>query len=175
MTSGSTQTSIDLGQFLALAINTLRNYFFDVPRAKSRRLFKEVAAGDVVTIATLTQGKDKNTAIKLKLALDHSQFKGHLTFHLFQQVLGAMLRNTANTVQRKDDLRIFTSDETGEVVVFHPGLIEDKGNLNVLTLGIVPGKGSAVIKLQFLDSDQFRKDNPGVKGEEALPADPDEE
>lgn len=159
-----------MGQFLVISVNTLRNYFFDVPRAKSRRLYKEIAAGDQVTIATLTRDSDKNASIKLKLTLDQSQFRGHLTFHLFQQVLGAMLRHVAGCVQRKEDLNIFTSDETGEVLVFRPGLIEDKGQLNVLALGIAPIKGGALIRLQFLDPDQFRRDHPGAEAEQAAPA-----
>ncbi|MCK9564063.1 MAG: hypothetical protein M0R02_15225 [Bacteroidales bacterium] len=170
MTNAAPSATIDMGQFLAISINTLRNYFFDVPRAKSRRLYKEIAAGDQVTIATLTRNSDKNTSIKLKLALDHTQFKGHLTFHLFQQVLGAMLRHVAGCVQRKENLNIFTSDETGEILVFRPGLIEDKGQLNVLALGIAPIKGGALIRLQFLDPDQFRRDNPEARGEQAKPA-----
>ncbi|MCK9469943.1 MAG: hypothetical protein M0Q49_11055 [Porticoccaceae bacterium] len=170
MTNTAPSATIDMGQFLAISINTLRNYFFDVPRAKSRRLYKEIAAGDQVTIATLTRNNDKSTGIKLKLALDHTEFKGHLTFHLFQQVLGAMLRHVANYVQRKEDLNIFTSEETGEILVFRPGLIEDKGQLNVLVLGIAPTKGGALIKLQFLDPEQFRRDNPDARGEQAKPA-----
>ena len=170
MTNTASRATIDMSQFLVISINTLRNYFFDVPRAKSRRLYKEIAAGDIVTIATLSRSSDKNTNVKLKLALDHSQFQGHLTFHLFQQVLGAMLRHVAGYVQRKEDLNIFTSEETGEVLVFRPGLIEDKGQLNVLALGIAPLKGGALIKLQFLDPDQFRRDNPEARGEQAEPA-----
>lgn len=166
MTSTAPTATIDMRQFLTISVNTLRNYFFDVPRAKSRRLYKEIAAGDQVTIASLTRNSDKSTSIKLKLALDHTQFKGHLTFHLFQQVLGAMLRHIALCVQRKESLNIFTSEETGEVLVFRPGLIEDKGQLNVLALGIAPLKGGAIIKLQFLDPDQFRRDNPEARGEE---------
>lgn len=162
MTSSNTKPRIDMAQFLTLSVNTLHNYFFEVPRDKSRKLYKEIAAGDAVGIATLTLGNNKEQAIKLKLGLDQSEFKGHLTFHLFQSALGMMLRNIANKIQRKEDLNIFTSDETGEILIHLPGLVEDRGHLNVLVMGIAPSKSGALIKLQFLDSDQFRKDNPGA-------------
>lgn len=165
MTTSTTKPRIDMAQFLTLSVNTLHNYFFNVPKEKSRRLYKEIAAGESVGIATLTVGDNKESGskengIKLKLCLDQSEFKGHLTFHLFQGALGMMLRNIADKIQRKADLNIFTSSETGEILIHLPGLVEDRGHLNVLVMGIAPSKTGALIKLQFLDSDQFRKDNP---------------
>lgn len=165
MTTSTTKPRIDMAQFLTLSVNTLHNYFFNVPKEKSRRLYKEIAAGESVGIATLTVGDTKESGskengIKLKLCLDQSEFKGHLTFHLFQGALGMMLRNIADKIQRKADLNIFTSNETGEILIHLPGLVEDRGHLNVLVMGIAPSKTGALIKLQFLDSDQFRKDNP---------------
>lgn len=170
MTTSTTKPRIDMAQFLALSVNTLHNYFFNVPKEKSRRLYKEIAAGESVGIATLTVGDNKEpgskepgskeNGIKLKLCLDQSEFKGHLTFHLFQGALGMMLRNIADKIQRKADLNIFTSSETGEILIHLPGLVEDRGHLNVLVMGIAPSKTGALIKLQFLDSDQFRKENP---------------
>lgn len=165
MTTSTTKPRIDMGQFLTLSVNTLHNYFFEVPKDKSRRLYKEIAAGDAVGIATLTVGNNKEpgskeNGIKLKLCLDQSEYKGHLTFHLFQGALGMMLRNIADKIQRKADLNIFTSEATGEILIHLPGLVEDRGHLNVLVMGIAPSKTGALIKLQFLDSDQFRKDNP---------------
>ncbi|MFA5494797.1 MAG: hypothetical protein WC247_08460 [Porticoccaceae bacterium] len=165
MTNTAVKPRIDMGQFLTLSVNTLHRYFFQAPREKSRRLFKEIAAGDAVGVATLTVGEDKAQAIKLKLSLDRSEYKGHLTFHLFQRALDLMLRNIADRLQRKEDLNIFTSEQTGEILIHLPGLVEDRGNLNVLVMGIAPSKTGALIKLLFLDSDQFRKDNPDAQGE----------
>lgn len=174
MTNPATKPRIDMGQFLTISVNTLHNYFFKVPREKSRRLFKEIAAGDSVGVATLTLNEDKSKSIKLKLALDHSEYRGHLTFHLFQRVLEQMLRNIADRLQRKADLNIFTSEQTGEILIHLPGLIEDRGHLNVLVMGIAPSKSGALIKLQFLDAEQFRKDNPEARGE-AVDSEPDED
>src|SRR5690606_18127637 len=107
MTNTAAKPRIDMGQILTISVNTLVNYFFKVPREKSRRLFKEIAAGDAVGVATLTLNEDKTKSIKLKLALDHSEYKGHLTFHLFRRALELMLRNIADRLQRRADLNIF--------------------------------------------------------------------
>jgi len=159
MTTSTTKPRIDMAQFLTLSVNTLHNYFFNVPKEKSRRLYKEIAAGESVGIATLTVGDTKESGskepgnkepgskengIKLKLCLDQSEFKGHLTFHLFQGALGMMLRNIADKIQRKADLNIFTSSETGEILIHLPGLVEDRGHLNVLVMGIAPSKTGAL-------------------------------
>ncbi len=94
----------------------------------------------------------------INLSLDHSEYRGRLTFHLFRMALDMMVKNIAGRIQRKEDLNIFTSEETGEVLFHLPGLVDDRGRLNVLVMGIVPGKRNATVKLQFLDPEQFKKE-----------------
>jgi len=54
--------------------------------------------------------------------------------------------------ERVDDLvTVYYSQETGEVIVHLPGLIQDRDNVNVMVVGIAPARNSATIKLQFLD------------------------
>ncbi|MFA5632865.1 MAG: hypothetical protein WC997_15275 [Porticoccaceae bacterium] len=158
--SSATQPVIAVDQLLTLALNALDNYFFRSHKEKARKLYKEIAAGDAVEIATLTFKEAGQGQVKLKLALDHSQYKGHITFHMFKLALQQTLRNIAGKLSKKQDLNLFTSEETAEVIVHLPGIIRDRDNINVMVLGIHPQRNVALIKLQFLDSDQFRKDSP---------------
>lgn len=168
MSDNKPKTQISMEQFLTISVNMLHNYFFKSHKEKARRLYKEIARGDKVNVGNLTVGDDKANPVKLMLSLDHSEFKGHLTFHLFQQVLGAMLRGIASRLEKREELRFFTAKETGEVIVYVPGLIRQEDTLNMLVLGLQPGKQGAMIRLQFLDTDQFRKEaeaaaEPGVE------------
>lgn len=155
---------IGVDQLLTLALNGLDNYFFRANKEKARKMYKEIADGETVDFVSLTFKDADKTKVKLKLALDHSEFEGHLTFHLFKIALQQMLRNIANKLANKQDLNIFTSEETREFIVHIPGIIQDREKINVLVLGIAPAKQSAVIKLQFLDAEQFKKQpDPGVE------------
>jgi hypothetical protein len=158
MTAAPKQPTINIDQLLTLSLNALDHYFFKSHKEKARKLYKEIAAGDAVEFASLTFNDAKIPPIKVKLCLDHQEYKGHLTFHMFKSALQLMMRNIAGRLQKKKDLNIFTSKETGEVIVHLPGVIQDRENINVLVLGIAPSRQTALIKLQFLDSDQFKKE-----------------
>ena len=160
---------LDMSQFLTVAVNALDSYFFRAPKEKARRLYKDIAEGDAVGVATLSFGENKEQTVRLKLSLDQSEFRGHLTFHLFQQALDMLLKNLAGRIQNKQDLNIFTSEETSEILVHIPGLVEDGGNVNVLVLGLAPVRGGALIKLQFLDPEQFKKQVPAPETGSAAP------
>jgi hypothetical protein len=155
---------IGVDQLLTLALNGLDTYFFRANKEKARKMYKEIADGEIVDFVSLTFKDADKTKVKLKLSLDHREFDGHLTFHLFKIALQQMLRNIANKLAKKEDLNIFTSEETREFIVHIPGVIQDREKINVLVLGIAPARQSAVIKLQFLDADQFKKQpDPGVE------------
>jgi len=151
---------IAIDQLLTLGLNALDSYFFRAHKEKARKLYKEIAAGEVVEIATLTFKDSEQSQVKVKLALDHSQYQGHLTFHMFKLALQQTLRNIAAKLGRKEDLNLFSSPETTEVLVHLPGIIRDRNTLNVMVLGIHPQRNVALVKLQFLDPDQFRKEVP---------------
>lgn len=154
------QVVVPIDQLLVQSIRALDNYFFRAQKEKARKLYKEIAAGGVVEIATLNFKDAAQPPLKLRLALDHSQYKGHITFHMFKLALQQMLKNIASKLNNRKDLNIFTSKDTGEVLIHLPGIIRDRDNVNVMILGLEPVKQTAIVRLQFLDSDQFRKDNP---------------
>ncbi|GIX30835.1 MAG: hypothetical protein KatS3mg124_1307 [Porticoccaceae bacterium] len=148
---------IRIEHLLALAVQGLDQALLRAPKARARRLYKELREGRTVDFGTLTASDRRFPPVRLKLALDHSQFVGFLTLPLFRQALADLLRGLATRLSRREEIRLFEAEGGGEVIAFVPGLVGDGHHLNVLVLGIVPGPSQAVLKLQFLDPDQFRR------------------
>ena len=159
------QPVLAIDQLLTMALSALDNYFFKSHKDKARKLYKQIAAGEVVEIASLTFREGQRPPVKIKLALDHSEYRGHITFHMFKLALQQTLANIAGKLNRRQDLNLFTSEESREVLVHLPGLIQDRDNVNVMVLGIVPARNSATVRLQFLDPEQFRKGEGENSGE----------
>lgn len=157
MTAQNIQTNIKIDQLLTMSLNGLDGLFFKAHKEKAKKLYKELSDGKVVDFGSLSFKDPNIVPIKMKLALDYSEFRGHLTFHLFRAVLQQTLVNLARKLEKKGNLNIFSSDNKQEIIVLTPGLIQHGGIVNVMAVGINAQPQSAVIKLQFLDPDQFRK------------------
>lgn len=160
---------ISVQRFLALSVNMLDSYFFRANKEKARKLFKEIEAGREVRVASLGLGDDRENKILIYLRLDHSEFQGHLTFHLFRIALSRMLKDLGERLRQKDDVRMYSAENTGDLMFFIPGIVEDRDKVNFLVPVLARGEGSMMrIKLQFLNPDQFKKqstnaDQPGPR------------
>jgi thioredoxin-related protein len=163
----SRQLTLNIDQLLTLTLNGLDQYFFKAHKEKARKLYKELADGTTTEFVSITFKGAEEKPVKLKLRLDASEYRGHLTFHMFKLALEQMMKNIAGKLRAKKDLNIFNSAETGEILVHLPGVIQDREHINVLVLGIAPSKSAAVIKLQFLDSEQFKKQDDDKAAEAA--------
>jgi hypothetical protein len=163
------KATIGVDQLLNLAVGALDNYFFRNHKEKARKLYKDIAAGNVVDFISLNFKDATREPVKFKLALDYSEYKGHLTFHTFKLALEQMLKNIAGRLRNRQDLNIFSSKETGEMLFHLPGIVQDRDSINVLVMGLVPAKKIATIKLQFLDPEQFKKQTPAEAAEDISP------
>ena len=159
------EVSIKIDQLVAMAMRGLDGLFFKEHKDKAKKLYKEIADGRVVSIATLSFDKDQLEPLKLKLALDSSEFVGHLTFHQFKNALQMTLRHIAHKIEKKQDLNIFSADNSDEIVLLTPGIIQQAETVNIMVMGILPAFKSATIKLQFLDPEQFRKPDAAATAE----------
>jgi len=174
------EVKLNIEQLLTMALQGLDHLFFKVHKEKAKKLYKEISDGRSVAFGSLNFENEKLPPLKLKLALDQSEFVGHLTFHLFKTALQQTLRQLARKLEKKQDLNILNAAESQEVVIFTPGIIQHDDKINVMVVGIAPAHQSATIKLQFLDPEQFKK-NDGVDQTEgeAKPAaaenDPDQQ
>lgn len=155
--------SLGIDQLLTLALNGLDQYFFKAHKEKARKLYKEIADGSTTEFVSITFKGQEDKPVKFKLKLDHSEYKGHLTFHMFKLALQQMMKNIAAKLKAKQQLNVMTS-ETGEILVNLPGVIQDRDKINILVIGVEPGKSTAIFKLQFLDADQFKKEPSNDEG-----------
>ena len=83
---------IENERLLTLAGNLLNSYFIQANKELGKKRFKEIDDGKAVRLGSL-EGGDGKMQVNLKLSLDASEFRGHLTFHLFVQALTSMLKN----------------------------------------------------------------------------------
>ena len=157
MADNTIQTQINIDQLLTMSLQGLDGLFFKAHKDKAKKLYKEIYDGKSVNFGSLTFKDNKLPPLKLKLALDRSEFVGHLTFHIFKFALQQTLRHLAQKLEKKADLNIFTGDDSDEIIVLTPGLVQQDEIVNVLVVGITPAHQAAVIKLQFLDPEQFKK------------------
>ena len=155
------EVTINIDQLIAMAMQGLDGLFFKAHKDKAKKLYKEISDGKVVDFATLTFKDDRLEPLKLKLALDQTEFVGHLTFHLFKNALQLTLRHIAQKMEKKQDLNIFNADNSDEIILLTPGVIQHDDKVNIMVVGILPAFKAATVKLQFLDPEQFKKQEQG--------------
>lgn len=165
MATKDVKTQIGIDQLLTLSLQGLDGLFFKAHKEKAKKLYKEIHEGRVVNFGSLNFKDNQLLPIKLKLSLDYSQFVGHLTFHVFKVALQQTLRHVAQKLEKHADLNIFTADASDEIVVLTPGIIQQGDIVNVMAIGITPSSQAAIVKLQFLDPEQFKK--PVAQAEQA--------
>ena len=150
---------------MSLAANILQSAFLGKNRPVAKKQFKKIAAGEKLPVGKLGP-KDSKETIDLYLSLNDEAFRGTLTFHLFCQVLTSMLQGVAKQLQAKKEIRTFTNAQTGNVIFFIPGFVEENGRLNMLVSSLRKTAGKATLELLFLDPEQFRRAETGKAAEQ---------
>ena len=144
------QVELQSAGLLTVIHNNLGSLFLEAEKTDAKLLFKSIASGDVVPfVKVATRGSGE---IICDLTLDHSCFIGKLNFGSFRRALAMHLSRVAEKLQNKEDLNIYTNEESGDMLFNIPGLIEDDGVVNILTTGIRQQRaGVLTIQLMFLD------------------------
>jgi len=148
--------TIEPRQFAALAVNALHAAFINASRAQAKRHFARVQGGAVLDLGTLSaQGGGEVT---VRVTLDHSEYRGRFGFTVFRGALEQLLRRLAEKVRFKEDVNLYTSQETGAMLFNVPSVVRGEGETNVFMLGMDrPESGSVTLRLQFLDPRQFQR------------------
>ncbi len=153
--------NIDSRKLFNLGANLLIAGFINQSPDNAKKLFKELKQGASVSSGELT-GANNGIKIPIKLELDRSEYRGQFNFPNFERSLKAMLQKFQTEV-RKDkelkDLRTLTNESTGGIVFNLPTGIEADGHLNVLMLGIEPQPDFLIVRLMFINPDQFSSAN----------------
>ena len=154
-----TGINIDARRLFNLGANLLVAAFVNQKPDDAKKLFKELKQGASIRSGELS-GEKSGVKIPVKLELDRSEYKGQFNYPNFELSLKAMLQKFQTEV-RKDkelkDLRTLTNDATGGIVFNLPTGVEIDGNINVMMLCMEPHQDSLIVRLMFVDSDQFQK------------------
>jgi len=90
--------------------------------------------------------------VSCNLELDHTQFVGQLDFDQFCSALALHMQQVAARLEDKEELGVFTSEDSNDIIFYLPGVIEDGGTMNVLVTGVEQRvDGELTVRLMFLD------------------------
>jgi hypothetical protein len=142
-------------QFFTGALNVLHAGFMAPSRVQAKRHFARVQGGAVLDLAQVQL--EDGSELLFRVALDHGEFRGKLGFTVFRKALAQLLGKLSQLLRFKEPLNIYTSEETGALLLYLPAVLDDGGQLNVMMLGVdKPDEGFVTLRLQFLDPEQFR-------------------
>ena len=154
--SDTQNVSMEPHRVVTAAVNLLHVAFIKASRAQAKRHFARVQGGGVLDLAKLRL--EDRSELLFRVALDHGQYRGRLSFTAFRHALPQLLGRLAERVRMKGELNIYNSEETGALLFNVPAIITAHGTSNVLMLGMdKPEAGVAVLRLQFLDPTQFEQ------------------
>ncbi len=159
--------SIPRDKFLLMAVNLLARAFIQAPRTDAKRVYREMAEGRPIQLATVEM-EDKSTA-RFDLSLDHGEFRGKLNYGAFRASLATLLGNiTAKLQEEGTEVSVFTAGEDPNNMIFGVNAVTiEEEQPNVLVLGADTGMrgNSVMLKLMYLDPEQFEG---GAQGESEL-------
>ena len=141
---------LDARELLSLVHNALNKTFFQVSRTQAKQQFQAIANGDLVPLMKLEL--HSGDTFNCLLGLDFSEFVGNINFSIFREAVASHLYRISQALRKGEQVNLFKSDTSSEVIFHHPGIIENDGQFNVLVSGIEQKEADTVcIKLLFLN------------------------
>ena len=152
--------NIDVRKLFNLGANMIVAGFFKQKPEDAKKLFKALKQGESVRGGQLTSDKS-GVVIPVVMELDRSEYRGQFNFPNFEVSLKALLQKF-ETEMRKDkelaNLRTLTNEETGTVLFNLPSGVQINNDTNVLMMAVQPEANRLVVRLLFMEPDQFISD-----------------
>lgn len=149
--------NIDVRKLFNLGANMIVAGFFKQKPEDAKKLFKALKQGESVRGGQLTSDKS-GVVIPVVMELDRSEYRGQFNFPNFEVSLKALLQKF-ETEMRKDkelaNLRTLTNEETGTVLFNLPSGVQINNDTNVLMMAVQPEANRLVVRLLFMEPDQF--------------------
>lgn len=149
--------NIDVRKLFNLGANMIVAGFFKQKPEDAKKLFKALKQGESVRGGQLTSDKS-GVVIPVVMELDRSEYRGQFNFPNFEVSLKALLQKF-ETEMRKDkelaNLRTLTNEETGTVLFNLPSGVQINNDTNVLMMAVQPEASRLVVRLLFMEPDQF--------------------
>jgi hypothetical protein len=149
--------SIDARKLFNLGANMIVAGFFKQKPEEAKKLFKALKQGESVRGGQLKSEKS-GAVIPVMLELDRSEYRGQFNYPNFEVSVKALLQKF-ETEMRKDkqlaNLRTLTNEETGAILFNLPSGVQINNDTNVLMMAVQPGLNELVVRLMFMEPDQF--------------------
>ncbi len=155
MAQDQTQT-IPRDKFLTMSVNLLHKALLEPSRTDAKALYRDMVEGRPVHL-TRVQMEDKSQ-VRFDLALDHSEFRGKLNFGTFRNGLTVLIGRLVEALEQEQNITVFTAQHDPNVMIFGiTGVTVQDNQANVMVLGADAARGqpSVVLKLMYLDPQQF--------------------
>ena len=141
---------LDLVELLTAIHSNFNQRILSASKAVAKNFFRELADGKSLPFMEISSPEMGD--VSCKLALDRTQYIGTLNFRQFRNALVSHMQRIATTLQEKEELSVFTNEETDDIIFYLPGIIEDGDTMNVLVTGIEQRTaGHMTVRLMFLD------------------------
>ncbi len=159
---------LDLVELLSAIHSNINQRILMVSKPVAKNFFRELADGKSLPFMEINSPEMGD--VSCELALDHTQFVGDLNFRLFRNALVSHMQRITTTLQEKQDLSVFTNEETDDIIFYLPGIIEDGNTMNVLVTGIEQRTaGHMTVRLMFLDPTKLSLHSKGDSDPDSKP------
>jgi hypothetical protein len=148
--------SLSSDKFLTVAANLLHKGFFDSTRTAAKGIYRDLMEGRPVKLTRLKMEDD--SLLEIGLSMDHSEYRGRLSFGAFRGAIGVLIANIAEAVKEPDRIRTFTEEQNPNSMLFGvTAVTAEGGEPSVLALAAetLPEDAAVMLKLLYLDPAQF--------------------
>jgi len=150
--------NIDSRKLFNLGVNLLVAGFIRQKPEDAKKLFKELKQGVHISSGQLTS-EQTGMVIPIKLELDRSEYRGQFNFPNFEISVKTMLQKFETEVRKDKDLKdlhTLTNEATGGLLFNVPTGVKIGEDINVLMMAVEPAGESLVVKLMFMNPEQFQ-------------------
>ena len=147
---------LKVDKFLTIAANLLHRSLIENSRTEAKSIYRDLADGKIVPLTHIRM--EDGSEVRFDLKLDHSEFRGKLSFSSLRHSVGVLITHIAEAVKDPQSVRSFTNQQNARAVLFGMTAVTlEDGETNVLALGADSSTGHAVTQLQlmYLPMEQF--------------------
>jgi hypothetical protein len=146
--------SIAPEQLLTLATNVLQRAFFQGARLDAKRRYKLIDEGRTIFLIKLRL--DDGSELEVNLRLDRSEQRGKLNFSTFRQLVGQLIVECVERLNKKQPLNLFANEEQQRTLFLLPAVHRADDVVDMLVLAVEASQpGALLLELMFIDPGQF--------------------
>jgi hypothetical protein len=149
--------NIDAKRLFNLGANLIAAGFMKQKPTDAKKLFKELKQGEAIKGGQLKSEKT-GAVIPIKLELQRKAYRGKFNYPNFEICIKALLQKFDTEVRKDKDLKglsTLSNPDNGEILFNLPSGVQIDENINVLMMAVRPEKDSLIVKLIFMEPEQF--------------------